>query len=89
MTLSFPNPNRSFDNETSRILFWGYDNIMEVSFYLESDALEKFNSEKTKTESGLLKIFDAIRNQIYETADKVYARASKGSHACILSAKDF
>ncbi len=88
MTLSFPNPNRIFDADTSRILFWGYDNIMEVSFYLESNALEKFNSEKTKTESGFLKIFDTVRNQIYEAADKVYARVGKGNHACILSSKD-
>lgn len=89
MTLSFPNPNRSFDSESNRILFWGYDNIMEVSFYLETEALERFSSEKIKTESGFLQIFDAIRNQIYEVSDKVYSRAGKGNRAYILSPKDF
>jgi hypothetical protein len=89
MTLSFPNPNRSLDPGSSRILFWGYDNIMEISFYLETEALEKFNTEKIKTESGLLKIFDTIRNQVYEIADKVYTRVGKGSRACVISPTDF
>jgi hypothetical protein len=89
MTLSFPNPNRSYDADSSRIIFWGYDNIVEVSFYLETAALEKFNFEKTQTESGFLKIFDTIRNQIYEVAEKVYIRAGKGNHACVISPTDF
>jgi hypothetical protein len=89
MTLSFPNPNRSFDPDSKRILFWGYDNIMEISFYLETEALDRFNSEKTKTESGFLQIFDEIRNQIYEVANNVYTRVGKGNRAYVLSPKDF
>ena len=89
MSLSFPNPNRSFDSDSHRILFWGYDNIMEVSFYLEIDALEKFNSGKTKTESEFLQRFDEIRNQIDEVANKVYQRVGKGNRAYVLSSKDF
>ncbi len=89
MTLSFPNPNRSFDSDSNRILFWGYDNIMEVSFYLETEALDRFNSEKTKTESGFLQIFDDIRNQIYEVANNVYTRVGKGNRAYVISPKDF
>ena len=89
MILNFPNPSRSFDAESHRILFWGYDNIIEVSFFLETDALEKFNPEKISTEAGFLKIFDNVRDRIYEVADKVYTRAGKSSHACILAANDF
>ena len=89
MTISFPNSNRSFDSDSNRILFWGYDNITEVSFYLETEALDRFNSEKTKIESGFLQIFDAIRSQIYEVANKVYTRGEKGNHAYVLSSKDF
>jgi len=89
MTLSFPNPNRSFDSDSHRILFWGYDNIIEVSFFLEIDALEKFNLEKTSSEAGFLKIFDNVRDKIYETADKVYTKSGKSIHAFILVAKDF
>lgn len=89
MTLSFPNPSRSFDADSHRILFWGYDNVIEVSFFLETDALEKFNLEKTSTEAGFLKIFDNVRNKIYEVADKVYTKTGKDTHACILAASDF
>jgi hypothetical protein len=89
MTLHFPNHSRSFDADNDRILFWGYDNIIEVAFFLKTDALKKFNSENTDTESGFLKIFDTVRNQIYKVADKVYSQVGKGNYACILSAKDF
>jgi hypothetical protein len=89
MTLHFPNPNRSFDTDNHRILFWGYDNIIEITFFLETGALEKFSSENTDSESGLLRIFDTVRDKIYKVADKVYSRAGKGNYACVLSASDF
>ena len=30
MKLHFPNPSRSFNEKTSRILFWGYGHTIEV-----------------------------------------------------------
>jgi hypothetical protein len=38
MKLHFPNPSRYFDEKSSRILFWGYDRTIEVSFFLETAA---------------------------------------------------
>ncbi len=41
MPLSFPNPSCSFDATKNRVDFWGYDNVIEVSFHIEADALKK------------------------------------------------
>jgi len=40
MRLSFPNPSRSFDASRNRICFWGYDSTIEISFFIEADALK-------------------------------------------------
>jgi hypothetical protein len=55
MKLHFPNPSRSFDEKTSRILFWGYDRTIEVSFFLEAAALKRLFPKVNSTESELLK----------------------------------
>ncbi len=91
MKLHFPNPSRSFDSDSGRVLFWGYDSTMEVSFFLETDALQRLNPEMNKAEPELLKAFDAARDRIYEVADKVYVRGGrgKGTYAYVLAAEDF
>ena len=89
MRLSFPNPSRSFDASRSCVLFWGYDNAIEVSFFVEANALERLCPEMNGAETAFLKAFDAARNRIHEVADKVYVRDRKGSYAYILAADDF
>lgn len=91
MHLSFPNPCRSFDESGSRIRFWGYDRAIEVSFFVESDALRRLCPGLDTAEAGFLKAFDETRKQIYEVADEVYVRdgRGKGAYAYVLSAKDF
>ena len=91
MKLQFPNPSRSFDPNSSRILFWGYDNIIEVSFYLQIAALKRLYPEMTNAEPELLKAFDTARERIYEVADKIYRRGNsdKGVYAYVLTAEDF
>ena len=89
MRLSFPNPSRSFDASRSRVLFWGYDSAIEVSFFVEANALERLCPEISGAETAFLKAFDAARNRIHEVADKVYVRDRKGSYAYILAADDF
>jgi hypothetical protein len=89
MSLSFPNPSRSFDASKCRVCFWGYDRTIEVSFFVEADALKRLCPEMTGAETGFLKAFDAVRNRIQEVADKVYARDDKGSYAYSLAAEDF
>ena len=41
MKLHFPNPGRSYDPDSNRVLFWGYGSTMEVSFFLETAALKR------------------------------------------------
>ena len=89
MRLSFPNPSRSFDASRSCVLFWGYDSAIEVSFFVEANALIRLCPEMSGAETAFLKAFDAARNRIHEVADKVYVRDRKGSHAYILAADDF
>jgi hypothetical protein len=89
MKLSFPNPSRSFDATRSRVCFWGYDGTIEVSFFVEADALKQLCPEMSGAETGVLKVFDAALNRIHEIADKVYERAGKGTYAYSLAAEDF
>ncbi len=88
MKLHFPNPSRSFDPDSSRVLFWGYDSTMEVSFFLETAALKRLYPEMNNAEPEFLKAFDTERERIYEVADKVYRRGGE-SYAYVLAAEDF
>lgn len=90
MRLHFPNPSRSFDESHNRVMFWGYDKTMEVSFYLETAALKQICPEMSNAEAESLKAFDNAREMIYEVADKVYRRGEgKGAYAYVLVAEDF
>ncbi len=89
MVLSFPNQSRSFDAMRSGVRFWGYDSAIEISFFVEADALEKLRPELSCAEAGILEAFDAERERIHEVADKVYVRSHKGSYAYVLAAGDF
>ncbi|MGB5298371.1 MAG: DUF1488 domain-containing protein [Thiogranum sp.] len=89
MRLSFPNPSRSFDAGSSRVRFWGYDSTIEISFFVEVDALNGLCPEMSNAETGVLKAFDAALNRIREVADNVYVRGGKGSYAYTLAAEDF
>jgi hypothetical protein len=89
MPLSFPNPSRSFDETKNRVDFWGYDNVIEVSFHMEADALKKLCPQMGDAEAGFLKAFDTVRKRIHEVAEKIYGRGGKITYAYILAAKDF
>lgn len=89
MTLHFPNPSRSFDEKNNCILFWGYDQTFEVSFFLKTDALKRFNQTKISTEIELLKTFDSAWDKICEVADKVYTRSGPRTYAHVLTDRDF
>ena len=89
MELNFPNPSRSFDAAKNRVRFWGYDSAIEISFFVEVDALKKLCPEMSNVEAGFLKAFDDARIRIHKVANKAYVRGSNGSRAYILAAKDF
>jgi len=89
MKLSFHNPSRSFDATKNRVLFWGYDKTIEISFFVELDALKSLYPEMSSVETGFLQAFDSARTRIYEVADKIYKSGAKRTFAYILTAKDF
>ena len=89
MKLDFPNPSRSFDASKNRVVFWGYDRTIEISFFVELDALKRLFPEMSDVEAGFLQAFDSSRTRIYEVADKIYGSGGKGVFAYTLAAKDF
>lgn len=91
MMLHFPNPSRSFDPDSRRVLFWGYDSTMEVSFFLDVAALKQLYPKMNDAEPEFLKAFDNARERIYAVADKIYRRGGegKGTYAYVLAAADF
>lgn len=90
MTLKFPNPSRSFDEKNKRVLFWGYDSIIEVSFSVEAAALLKLCPGVDETEAGFLKAFDSAQKKIHKAAEYVYNHEGrKSALAYNLATSDF
>ena len=87
MSLSFPNLSRSYDATRRRIRFWGHDDALEVSFFLEESALFRLSPKTRNDESGILAAFDAIRDRINSVADRLHA--SKRRAFYVLVATDF
>ena len=87
MTLSFPNQSRSYDPESGRIRFWGHDKTIEVSFFLEKDALFRLYPRTEATEAGILAAFDRARDRIVEVAAQLYSRGRRTFY--VLSAAEF
>jgi len=80
MTLSFPNQSRFYDATRQAVRFWGHDNAMEASFFVNADALKRIKPDLRFDEVGLLSAFDSNTKLIYATAAKVYERRRKGSY---------
>jgi len=80
MKLDFPNPSRSYDAEGERVRFWAHDGALEISFFVEAEALKRISPKTTCDEMGFLAAFDRNRKQIENVAKKVYSRHSKGSY---------
>jgi hypothetical protein len=85
--LSFPNQNRFYDATRRAVRFWGYDSVIEASFFVPEDSLKQLQPNMRFNESGILAAFDIHRDRIVATAAKVYARGRKGSYD--LLAADF
>jgi hypothetical protein len=78
--IDFPNHSRSYDPTRRAARFWGSDSAIEVSFFVNEDALTRIQPEANLDESGFLSAFDANRDLICAAAAKVYVRGSKGSY---------
>lgn len=78
--LNFPNPSRSYDETRHGVLFWGYDQALEVAFVVEESALSKVGLETKTDAAGFLNTFDINRERICEVAGNIYSRRHKASH---------
>lgn len=90
MALTFPNPSRDFQKSRNAVSFVGYDGVFEVQFFIEVDALAKFetNSNTPQTlESRWLTAFDALRTSIRDVAREAYTNSRRTSYT--LTAADF
>lgn len=67
--------------------FWGYDSALEISFFVEVNALHKLDPQMRNLEAGYLEAFDAARDRIHEAARKVYSKTRK--EAYLLAVADF
>jgi hypothetical protein len=67
--------------------FWGNDSALEISFFVDTGALEIFAPQSGGMEEEYLTTFDAALDRIHAVARKKYSR--NRSDAYFLSAEDF
>ena len=86
MTLSFPNQSRSYDEAKGCIRFIGHDDVFEIVFRLDIEALLKIDTSLVQNEQGYLAVFDLARDAIERVARRAYVR--KKNRVVALSASD-
>ncbi len=88
MALAFPNPSRSFDPTVNCVRFSGHDSAIEVSFFVEVQALEKLYPGLIQLEPEILDAFDTQIGKIHDAAVKVYQK-NNGKYVYTLSPDSF
>lgn len=92
MTLNFPNQSRCFNKAKRQVRFWGHDGVLEISFDVEAEALQKIDRLSlalTASETRILEAFDNSIEQVHQVAERAYRRGRRGSYAFKLEASDF
>jgi hypothetical protein len=87
MSINFPNASRNYDSKRQCIRFLGHDDMHEVSFAVNEDALVRINPGNQRDEDGFLDTFDFHRERILMVASRLYSRGRKGLYT--LQASDF
>jgi hypothetical protein len=80
MALNFPNLSRCYDATRRCVRFWAYDDALEISYFVEEDALRRMAPGIERDEAGLLMAFDRHRDRICKAATRVYSRHRKASY---------
>ena len=86
MTLQFPNPSRSFDEQRKGVRFTGHDGMFEIPFFVEAAALAKLK-QAVPSERDFLAAFDAARKTILDVAREADSHGRRKSYT--LTAGDF
>ncbi len=87
MALSFPNGSRSYDAPNHRVRFVGHDGIMQIAFFVESDALAHIDARVRRDEPSALSVFDKNIERILDAAARAYHGTRRASY--LLGARDF
>jgi hypothetical protein len=85
MTLRFPNSSRAYDATHRAFRFWGHDEAMEASFFIDEQALMHIQPGLLVNEAEFLGVFDLHRERIHAAAVKVYGRGRRGSYDLVTS----
>ena len=85
LALNFPNRSRSYNATRHCVRFWAYDEVLEISFFVEEDALCRMDPKATRSEAGFLNALNLHRVRIFKAAGRVYSRHSKGSYTLAAS----
>ncbi|MEQ8506306.1 MAG: DUF1488 domain-containing protein [Rhodospirillales bacterium] len=89
MSLSFPNLSRSFEAKQNRVRFWGYDSALEITFFLEGDALNKLCPDSDPGEAGMLQAFDSMVERIHDAARRAYEGSRERAEVHVLAEGQF
>ena len=85
-SVAFPNASRSYDaTRMLRVRFWGYDQSMEIPFFIGVEVLGSVQPARSPEPEGYLSAFDAHRAQICAVAARVYERRRCGSYDLLAS----
>jgi hypothetical protein len=84
MSLTFPNPSRSYDEARKRIRFVGHDGMFQIEFALEVEALTVKSAKDAET--GYLAAFDSAVETIRDAARRAYKKNHQ--KAFILTSSD-
>jgi hypothetical protein len=88
MTLSFPNPTRSFDEMRNAVRFSGHDGLFEIRFFVEVGVVADAAVQGREAfEAQCLSAFDQNRESIHNAARAAYAHKRLNSYT--LSAANF
>lgn len=88
--VDFPNNSRAYDGEVNGVRFWGYDQVVEIAFVIEAQALGTLAGDSKLDEPGCLEQFDQHVERIHQCAQKIYGVQGKSKHifAFTLTAAD-
>src|SRR3954468_17505877 len=73
-SVAFPNDSWSYDATRLAVRFWGYDQSIEVPFFIGADVLGALQPTMAAAPDGCLSAFDANWARIRTVAAKVYGR---------------
>ena len=79
--LNFPNLSRSYDGTRRCVRFWGHDGALEVSFFVEEEAVFRLAPETRHNETAVLASFDKHRERILKAARTLYSGRPRGTYA--------